>query len=96
MFPQLILKCNLCKYTVLHKIICTLQFLVEILRYIAVIVFLVFLIVSNIVSYIMHQEIIKQCRRIQKQQCMVLATDDEWLLVRVHLLATLFLDVPRL
>ena len=32
MFPQSILKCYLCKYRVLHKMICSLQFPVEILR----------------------------------------------------------------
>ena len=58
-FLKLILKCNLCKYTVLYKIYAA---LVEIVKKAAAILFSVF-IVSNIVSLaavpITHQEFIK-------------------------------------
>ena len=64
-FLQLILKCNLCKYTALHIIYAA---LVEIVKIAAVIMFSVF-IVSNIISLaavpITHQEFIKQCRCVQ-------------------------------
>ena len=64
-FLKLILKCNLCKYTVLYKIYAA---LVEIVKIATAIVFSVF-IVSNIVSLaavpITHQEFIKQCRCVQ-------------------------------